>query len=299
MTALSLATSDEPLVLASDERWHEAERARVGGLRRAVAVALAGHLVLGTAMVGGFDGVLSALFGMERPSQSRIGDERGRIDGVSAEIIDAAEFNSRYVAFKAGNAEADSEATAQPPSQKAEPPRAEPNTPPEEMVAALKSADGWEPSAKAAVPDRPEPPKAETPPKERQAEPKKPDLQPALTDAEARELLEQTMEDLQSAMVSVSAPGAARLGEASPYVRGVIRTLKSNMPKPAGMKGDVVIQLVVGASGAVEGVRVVKSSGKPELDRLVAERVFKTRLAAPPATASLRERAFQITYSYN
>lgn len=293
MTGPSTATSDDPLLLSLDERWHEAGRAHVAGLRRAIAAAVVVHLVIGTAMVGGFDGLLSGLIGIERRTQNRIGDERGQIDGVAAEIIDAAEFNKRFVSFKPGNAEADADAAPKPPSQRAETQRAEPE-PPEQVVADLKPADGWAPSAQKGVPDRPDPPTKERPPEQRPQE-----AQPPLTDAEARQLVEQTMEDLQGAQVSVSAPGAARLGEASPYVRSVIRTLKRNMPKPAGMKGDVVIQLVVGATGAVEGVRVVKSSGKPELDRFVSERVFKTRLAPPPPTASLRERAFQITYSYN
>lgn len=297
MTESSAATSDDPLIVARDERWHEAERAWGVGLRRAIAAAVAGHLFLGTAMVGGFDGLLAGLIGMERRAERRIGDERGVIDGVSAEVIDAAEFNKRYIAFKAGNAAADASAAAQQPSPAAEPQRVEPEAPSNEAVALLKPADGWAASTQAVDPEQREK-KTERPKTKERPAPDRP-AQPSLTEAEARELVEQSIEDLQSALVSVSAPGAARLGEASPYVRGVIRTLKANMPKPAGMKGDVVIQLVVGVTGAVEGVRVVKSSGRPDLDRLVAERVYKTRLAAPPATASLRERAFQITYSYN
>lgn len=295
----------EALPHALDARWAEAAPSDAVRLRIGVAVALSVHLLLATAITGGFDGVLGALgLPTAAPRPPPIGDKSGAIDGVSAEVIDAAEFNKRYVAFKAGRGEVDSEAAPrQPPPQDAAPQPADAPTPSEQPVAELKPGDGWAPSAHTAALPEPEPRPKEKPPEQRpqekQAEPRKPAPQPALTDAEVRELLAQSMDDVQSSLVSVSAPGAAKLGEASPFVKSVIRTLKSNMPRPRGMTGNVVIQLVVGATGEIEGIRVVRSSGRPELDRLVMERVYKTRLAAPPPTASLRERLFQITYSYN
>ena len=302
MIGPSTAPSDEPLALALDGRWLDAGRARRAGFQLALAGAVASHLVLGAALTGGLDGIWTALGGGETRSQRPIGDPAGQIEGVAAEVIDSAEFDKRFISFKAGNAAADAEAAPQQPMQPAEPPSTAVAKPEPEAVAELKPADGWAPSAATPEPRQPEKQSPETPApraKEKPAEPRKPEPQEALTDAEMRELLSQTMEDLQSSVVAVSAPGAAKLGEASPFVRSVIRTLKSNMPKPVGMKGNVVIQLVVGVTGEIEAIRVVRSSGRPELDRLVAERVLKTRLAAPPPTASLRERVFQITYAYN
>ena len=84
-------------------------------------------------------------------------------------------------------------------------------------------------------------------------------------------------------------------------MRGVIRTLKVHMPKPSGggMKGKVLLQLLVGATGDIEAIRVARSSGRSDLDRFVVERVARTKLPPPPVTASPRERLFQISYEYN
>jgi TonB family protein len=278
MTGPLTAQSDAPLTPVLGERWLGRGRTRRVGFCLALAAALAAHLFLGVLLTGGLDVLLGGVLGSGREARRPIGDQAGQLDGVAAEVIDAVEFNKRYIAFKAGRAEADSEAQPQKPAERAEP---QPK-PTEEPVAALKPADGWE----AAQPTQ-------------ESRQEKPAQEPILTDAEMRELVTQSVEDLQSALVSESAPGAARLGEASPFVRSVIRTLKNTMPRPAGMKGRVLIQLIVGATGEIEALRVVRSSGRPELDRFVAERVARTKLAVPPATASLRERMFQISYEYN
>lgn len=298
MTATTGEETAAPLALALDARWIVPERAAGAAFRLALATALAVHMLLGVALTGGLDFVAAAIFGEPPRSERRIGDKSGEIDGIAAEVIDAAEFNKRFIAYKAGSGEIDSEAAPQQPAQKAEPEtapleKAATEKPQDEVVAALKPADGW---AEATPKPEKKIEKPEEKPVEKAREaPREP---PAMTDAEMRELVTQSIEDLQSSLVSVSAPGAARLGEASPFVKGVIRTLKANMPKPPGLKGTVVIQLIVGSDGRIEGIRVVKGSGRPELDRFVADRVFKTRLAAPPANASLRERHFQISYEY-
>lgn len=290
MTGAVTAQPDSPLTLALSERWLDAGRARTAGFRLALAVALAGHLFLGILLVGGFDGLLGGLLGSGREGRRPVGDKAGEIDGVAAEVIDAAEFNKRFIAFNAGRASSDSEAQPQKPAEKSEP---QPK-PEEEPAAAQKPADGWEPAQ--PTPQRQEETKRQETKPPREASPEQ---RPALTEAEMRELVAQSVEDLQSALVSVSTPGAARLGEASPYVREVIRTLKNHMPRPTGMKGKVLLQLAIGAGGAIEAIRIVHSSGRPDLDRFVIERVARTRLAAPPATATVRERVFQISYEYN
>ena len=134
------------------------------------------------------------------------------------------------------------------------------------------------------------------PPKPRKPDPAE---RPVLSQAEMAEMLASTMEDLQGGAVAVAAPGAARLGEASPFVRSVIRTLKQTMPRGLGVKGSVTIQLVVSDAGTVEAIRIVKSSGRPDLDRLVVERVGATRLVVPSKDTPMRERMLQITYDYN
>ena len=100
-------------------------------------------------------------------------------------------------------------------------------------------------------------------------------------------------------VVATARAGEAQLGTASPYVRGVIRLLKQNMPKLPRIRGKVVIQLVVSTAGELEGVRVFQSSGKPELDRLVVESIIATRFPKPAKDTTPRERMFQISYDYN
>ncbi len=315
MTGPSTPESDDPLTLALDARWLDVSRVRDVGFRIALAVAVAGHLFFGVVLTGGLDGLLGSVLGPGREANRPIGDKKGEIDGVAAEVIDAEEFNKRYISYKAGKAEAESEAQQQKPTEKAEPqqeakpePKPEEPKPPEEQAAAEKPADGWEQVQPKPTPaEKPKPsevkaqeekPKPEKPTEEKPRE-QTPAQRPVFSEAEMQQLVTQSVEDLQSALVSVSTPGAARLGEASPFVRSVIRTLKINMPKPPGMKGRVVLRLFIGPSGEIEALRVVGSSGRPELDRFVAERVVKTRLAPPPATASARERTFQISYEYN
>lgn len=319
MTGSSTIESDAPLTLALDARWLDSNHVRDAGFRIALVVAIVSHLFLGAVLTGGLDGLLGGILGPGRETRRQVGDAKGEIDGVAAEVIDAAEFNKRFISFKTGKADAEADGRPQPPAEKSRPqpetkpvekaePQPEPDT---ERAAALNPADGWEAAEPTPRPneektekkpeDQPlETPKArEKPHKEKTHEEKTAAENPVLTEAEMRDLVTQSVEDLQSALVTVSTPGAARLGEASPYVRGVIRTLKNNMPKPRGMKGKVVIQLAIGATGEIEAIRVVRSSGRPALDRVVVEGVFKTRLAPPPATATPRERIFQIGYEYN
>lgn len=290
MTGEVTAQPDDPLTLALTERWLDPGRNRIAGFRRAFAVALAGHLILGVLLTGGFDGLLGGLLGPGRDSRRAIGDKAGEIDGVAAEVIDAAEFNKRYVSFNPGRAQAETEAQAQQPAHKA---AAQPDKQ-NEPVADLKPADGWEPVQPTSEPREERPPQEAKPRTQTQ-----PAQQPLFSEAEMREIITQSVEDIQSALVSVSTPGAARLGEASPFVRAVIRILKNHMPRPSGMKGKVLLQLFVGPAGDIEAIRVARSSGRADLDRFVIERVARTKLPAPPATASPRERLFQISYEYN
>ena len=266
---------------ALDTRWDDTAIPNLGRVRLALSVALAVHLLVIWIAAGG----LEALFVGQRGAAPKsaapkpIGDLAGVLDGVAAEIIDAAELDKRYISFRAGRAAADSEAAAAAAKSQPQPP-----SPP--------------PSAIAEQPAKDIPGEGEQPaqPKTRKPEPSD---RAVLTQAEMAELLASTMEDLQGGAVAVAAPGAARLGDASPFVRSVIRILKQTMPRGLGVKGSVTIQLVVSEAGTVEAIRVVKSSGRPDLDRLILERVGATRLAVPARDTPMRERMLQITYDYN
>ncbi|MBS0242470.1 MAG: energy transducer TonB [Proteobacteria bacterium] len=248
------------------------------GMRFAVVIAFLIHAFLLFVAAGGLDRLLPAsLISSPDKKPPPIGDEKGQLDGVAAEVIDAKEFDKRFISFNAGRDAADSEAAQKTPQQQ----------PQEEQ------------KQKAEAEQKPETPGEVAPPSPKQAkpEPKKPDQ--TLTEADIKELLASTMNDIEDGVVAVSKAGAARLGQASPYVRQVVRILKSSMPKRVGIRGTVVVRFLVGDTGDVIAIAVVQSSGKPELDRIVVENIRKTHLVVPGRDVSERERQFQISYEYN
>jgi TonB family protein len=283
------AATDEitGLTPTSDWRWDGGDQGRGWWHRPPALAAFASYLLLATLLTGGFDGALHSLFGVRfAGDQPRpIGDKAGFADGIAAEVIDAAELDRRYIAFEKGRAEADSRPEARPPP--ALKPLSEPDA-----EARDKPADGWAPSSQKATP---EPQRERKPPQETTTA----SLPPVLSESEMKALVEQTMEDLQGGAMLVATPGAARLGEASPFVRGVIRILKRAMPRaPRGTRGEVVLRFLVGENGQVAALRILRPSGRPELDRHVAESVMRTALVAPPPGTPERERVFTITYDY-
>ncbi len=278
------ATEQENLLTPTlDTRWAGATGSNFGRVRLALSVALAAHLLVIWIAAGGLEALFVGRTGpVRKPAALKpIGDQAGTLDGIAAEIIDAAELDKRYISFRAGRAAVDNEAAASAAKSQPQPP-----SPPPSAVTEQPSKDA---PGEGGAPAPPQPRKTDPPKLER----------PVLSQADMAELLASTMEDLQGGAVAVAAPGAARLGDASPFVRSVIRILKQTMPRGLGVKGSVTIQLVVSQTGTVEAIRVVKSSGRLDLDRLVMERVGATRLAVPARDTPMRERMLQITYDYN
>jgi TonB family protein len=247
----------------------------------ALATALCAHLLVVWLAAGGFSGLLLALR-PPAPIEARnrpVGDPRGLIDAVHVEVVDAAEFDKRFVSFSAGHDAADREpspvAAKSLPPPTAAPPVTQPVT-----------TDEMLPGSQAApVPAKPQ---------SRKAEPA-----PSLTEAEIEALVADAMLDLKGAAMSVSKAGGARLGEASPFVRSVVRTLKETMPKPLGLKGIVRVHFIVSPSGDAEDLRLVQSSGSSDLDRLVLERIHATHFMAPPKDTPIGDRMFPVSYEYN
>jgi len=255
------------------------------------------HLITGWILVGGG---LAALFGSDFVGA---GVPDGRVDGVTVETIDAREFESKFVSFGTGQDASDSAANAATP-----PPRPQPQPPAEaaEQTDQPREKDVAErviatPSQQAAlsVPS-PAPPSPAVPPTPMSPPARRaPPPSPSLSEADIDEIVAGTKHELERAAATMSMAGSARLGEASPFVRGVLRILKQNMPKPNGLRGTVRIQLFVAASGAVEEIRLAESSGQAELDKIVMETVKATRLIQPGKDTPPRERLFKINYIYN
>ena len=95
-----------------------------------------------------------------------------------------------------------------------------------------------------------------------------------------------------------STAGTARRGEASPFVREILRILKQAMPRPFGTTGRVIIQLIVSPNGEVEALRIAQSSGKPELDRMVLQSFRFAHRTPPTKDTKASDRFFNITYVF-
>ncbi len=262
----------------------------------AVAVALLLHLlpaVVGVAMVAG-----GIEIGSRSEAEKPIGDPAGSKDGVNVEMIDAAEYQSKYLSFSAGKDKNDAEATIasrDQPKVEQQQADAEPEKEPEKPETQLESKEEVklrELEAPGVAPPRPEP-KAK--PTTQQAQPR----QRTLTEQEIAEILESAKQDFQSAAQMTSKAGTAALGSASPFIKGVLRKLKGTMPKSRGMRGTLVVRLVIGDDGGVVWVGIPRSSGNPDLDKLVAETIRTTRFEAPGPQVPMKERRFEITYEYD
>lgn len=239
------------------------------------------HTLIITIAAGGLDWLYVRLGGVPpAPREKPFGDKAGVLDGVAAEVIDAKEFDKRYIAFAAGRDAADSEAARKATRSDA-----------------AKAAEPPPDVQKEPIPGEEPQPAAQPPPKLKPLS-EKPVKEQPLTEQEIEALVASSVEDLRDGVLSVSQPGAARLGQESPFVRAVLRRLKQTMPTRVGRQGIVVIQLYVAPSGDVGQIRLVKSSGRADFDALILNRVRSTHLVAPLPTTTQRERLFQITYEY-
>ena len=303
-------SADSPLgSLAAPREARETDQASVVASRASLglAAAVAAHLLVIGIAAGGLDAIAAAILG--RPftgaAAKRVGDRSGTPDGIAAEVIDAREFDKKYMSFKAGRDEADSNARpTAPKTASAEPnprtpqPQApatpEKKTAPEAKTEDVDAGDGYLKPKADPAPPQPEKPS----PRAREAPPPKPAAKPTLNERDIADLLESTMDEITGSVVATAKAGAARLGEASPFVRAVVRKLKATMPHGVASKGSVVIRFMVGPDGKVQAIRIVRSSGRPALDSLIVQRVAATPLMPPPSNVSSRERVFQITYEY-
>jgi TonB family protein len=93
-------------------------------------------------------------------------------------------------------------------------------------------------------------------------------------------------------------PGVTRSGENDRFGRDVIRALQKMMPPQRGMRGRVVIRLVLNERGNVATVQVVESSGDRNLDHDVAFSAYQASFPFPPKGATLVDRTFRVGYTY-
>lgn len=244
------------LSTAPDEHWAAVPVRDERPFLFAIVAALVLHVLPVAIATGGWGTTALRL----RPG---IGDPAGIEEGVNVEIIDATEYQRRFVAFNAGKDAADSEAKPSPPPQPPSPAQAK----------------------SEPVPNEPPDPA--------------PSLQPRkLSEADIAMIMESATFDMDSAIAATATASMAAQGQTSEFVRGVLRRLKQNMPRSNGIKGTVVIGIVLSETGQISWVGVLKSSRHKELDELVIARVRATQFDPPQKPIKPIERRFQITYEY-
>ena len=255
-------------------------RRGAGGFALAFSFAFTMHVVMLWIAIGG--GLASLL----DPSTRAAGDRDGRADGVNVETIDATEFENRFVSFKTGRDASDSDPTAAAEKSAPAPPM-----PPIIVPEAQQSPKVLTTESEVAMNSLPSPSPSQSAAPTAVAA-------PPLSAKEIDQIVSDAKREIGQAAATLSMAGSARLGEASPFVRGVLRILKQTMPKSNGMRGTVAIQLFVASNGDVEAVRLALSSGNPSLDKLVLETVGSTHLVPPGMDTPPRERLFKINYVY-
>jgi protein TonB len=269
------------------------------------------------------------IVGFVRSPPRQLGEKGGRADGVSVEMVDAADLKSRST-FAEEGALPGSRAP-NPPAQSAQPSLKEAAHPPEQVkqevvprpndgqVPELVSPDEAAMRGKAGkeqkqVPENPawpidaqglesgfaqaaQPHEADAPsPPKKAARVVQP--QPVPKASLPLQLSLPEMAPGGSGAAFSRPAGITRSGENDEFGRGVIRALRKTMPYLGSMRGRVTVRFLLSNDGNLIEVRLVRSSGNPRLDQSVMFAVQQSSFPFPPANAPLVDRTFLVTYIY-
>ncbi|MDX2203153.1 MAG: TonB family protein [Hyphomicrobiaceae bacterium] len=283
------------------------------GFRRALAAAAALHLLL----------MLGFLTAPESLTRTRLGEPGADPDGVSVEIVDMADLNSRNnVSTSASLPEPVPQLQPQPepqPPQEPQPP--EPRTQPQEPPAPQPKAEApqpKQPAPKQAAKETPRedsevieapgtPPPAEppaetprpTPPAKQAARPPTP---PQQQQQPQRRVLDLSVPPSALNVTPRSfdpqrPPGTTRSGENDQFFLGVIRALRRTFPE-LRTTGIVTVKIMLNTKGNILSVTVLRTSGDPTLDQSVAFSARQASFPIPPDNSTEVDRTFLITYIY-
>ena len=280
-----VSEGDKPAPTSDTADW-AGEPAFVPGraVERSLLLALLGSLTLHLAPFAAVLLGVMTLGGGESDTQHRLGDEAGRPDGINVEIINAEEYDRRYVSHTDGKGTGNEDAM---PATAATASKATPTEVPPEKPKQPQSAPAEAPPTEV--------PPTEAPPTKA---PPKPEVADALTSQEAEQLVRSAQSELTSIVDASSRASLAAQGSASPAMRTIMRKLKRAMPSSNVTQGFLVVRIVLSADGGVASVGVLQSSGKPELDKRVVASI-RGALAPDPSThLAPKERLLQITYEY-
>jgi periplasmic protein TonB len=91
-------------------------------------------------------------------------------------------------------------------------------------------------------------------------------------------------------------PGATHVGKSDEFARAVIWALGATKPMGNGKWGSTVVTFIVSASGKVDGLRLLKSSGDNWLDEGALLGVRQARMPVPPPGLPQGDRSFNVEY---
>jgi periplasmic protein TonB len=101
---------------------------------------------------------------------------------------------------------------------------------------------------------------------------------------------------LSAGNVKLMRPGATHTGKSDEFARAVIWALAATKPMGNGKWGSVIVTFSVSATGQVEGLRLLKSSGDNWLDQGALMAVKQARMPVPSPGLPFGDRAFNIEY---
>ena len=229
--------------------------------------------------------------GFVRSAPRYVGELEGSQEGISVELVDAADLASASTVRSA------EPSIGQPGS-------APPPPPPTPRDAAPQP----EPKAAAAPPVEAERPSPPTPPAARESPPapnKESTPAPPTKSKPAPSLdvsppLRFDLPDGAFAPGGRSAavmrpPNVTRSGENDEFGRGVIRALRKTMPVALGR---VTVRLLLSETGNLTQQQLVRSSGDPILVQNVMFAARQSSFPIPPAGSTVSDRTFLVTYIY-
>jgi protein TonB len=244
------------------------------------------------------------IIGIGRSMPRTIGAPEAAQDGISVELVDAADLDSKSSVMPEPPASAGNPAPAAPPPQPPPPPEEEkpvPPAPPEpaQEKQTTASIDKEIPNVAAPQITPPKQPKTAMVPKEQREPKEKERTKPA----PERDPLQLSLPDIPSfipggrAAALARPPGITRSGENDEFARGVIRALRRTMPG-SDRPGRVTIRLFLTEKGNIQEVQLIRSGGDPIMDQNVVFAAKQASFPLPPVGATVADRVFLVTYVY-
>lgn len=285
------------------------------GFHRALGIALAVHLLLMLGILTVPDSMIP-----ESLTKSRLGERDADPDGVSVEIVDVADLQSRSNAPLRGSMpdqptpqpqQSQPQAQPQPPPEPQAQPQEEQQEPQQQPQAAepqrqpAPKEKAQEKSEVVEAPGTPPPPPSEAPaekpkppPPQKQASrppnPTPPQQQPRVLDLRVPpSALNITPRDFGASRP----PGTTRSGENDQFFQGVIRALWRTFPE-LRTTGIVGIRFLLNTKGNMVNISVSRTSGDSNLDQTVVFAVKQASFPIPPDNSTEVDRTFLITYIY-